>query len=73
MSLSMSSWDRWAPAAYLFVIGITVVFVTGLGMGLTSGGGQGVIYMAFLPILVIIVLFVAFVVLSKGIGNRLKI
>ena len=72
MSISMSSWDRWAPAAYLFMIGITVGFVTGLGVGLTGGGGQGVIYMAFLPILVILVLFVALMVMSKRIGKRLK-
>jgi hypothetical protein len=54
------------------MIGITVGFVTGLGVGLTGGGGQGVIYMAFLPILVILVLFVALMVMSKRIGKRLK-
>ena len=67
----MSSWDRWAPAAYLFMIGITIGFETGLGVGLTSGG-LGVIYMAFLPILLILVLFVAMAVMSKRIGKRLK-
>ena len=72
MSISMTTWDRWAPAAYLFVIGVTIGFVTGLGIGLTSDGGSGVIYIVLLPIAVILILFVVLVFISKRIGRRVK-
>jgi len=71
MNISMSKWDRWAPATYLFIIGIAIGFVTGLGVGLISDGSSG-IYIALLPVVVILILFVVFVVASRRIEKRVK-
>lgn len=70
MSISRSSWDRWAPAAYLFVIGLALGLVIGFAVGATSGIGQGAAYFLLIPVAIIVVAFIVFAAIGRRVGPR---
>ncbi len=64
MKIRRSSWDKWAPVAYLFVIGLSVGF--GLGFAFERiDGSYNPVYFALIPVMVILVAFVSFVIISR--------
>jgi hypothetical protein len=67
MRISMSMWDRWAPAAYLLVIGLAAGY--GIGLAIGSGGtiGTDPTLLVLLPMAMILVAFIALVIVSKRI------
>jgi hypothetical protein len=69
MNISRSSWDRWAPAAYLLVIGLAAGYGVGLAIGSTGDVSSGPLYYVLLPVAMILVAFVALVIASKHIGK----
>ena len=68
MSVSKSAWERYAPPAFLFIVGITLGFVLGFGSGII--GGSGAIYILILPIAALLIAFVLFSLVARGIGKR---
>lgn len=69
MKISRSSWDKWAPVAYIFIIGLVLGFVVGFAMGMTSGGGPNTLYFLLLPPAVIVLAFVTFTMIARKIGR----
>lgn len=67
MNISISSWDRWAPAAYLLVIGLAAGYGVGLAIGSSGTDDSGSVYFILLPIAMILVTFLALVIVSKRI------
>jgi hypothetical protein len=69
LRISRSSWDRWAPALYLFIIGTALGFGIGLAVGSSSKAGSDLTYLALLPVFLIVIAFIVLVVVSKRIGR----
>ncbi len=67
MNINISSWDKWAPAAYLLVIGLAAGYGVGLAIGSGGSLASGSVYFILLPIAMILVTFVALVIVSKRI------
>ena len=67
MNINISSWDKWAPAAYLLVIGLAAGYGVGLAIGSDGSLASGSVYFILLPIAMILVTFVALVIVSKRI------
>jgi hypothetical protein len=67
--MSRSSWDRWAPVLYMFIIGMAVGFGIGLAVGFSGKAGSDTVYLALLPAVVILIAFVVLVWASKRIGG----
>jgi hypothetical protein len=67
MRVSISEWNRWAPAAYLLVIGLAAGY--GIGLAIGSGGSIGTdpTLMVLLPMAMILAAFIALVIVSKRI------
>jgi hypothetical protein len=67
MKISLSKWDRWAPAAYLLVMGLAAGY--GIGLAIGSGGniGTDMTLLVLLPIAMILAAFIALVIVSKRI------
>jgi hypothetical protein len=67
MKITRSSWDRWAPAFYLFIIGLAMGF--GIGLAFGRFGGSDLTYFALVPAIVILIAFLALGAISKRIGK----
>jgi hypothetical protein len=65
MGISVSSWDRLAPAAYLLVIGLAAGYGIGLAIGSSGAVGSATTFFVLLPIAMILVAFIALVIVSK--------
>jgi hypothetical protein len=72
LRISRSSWDRWAPVLYLFIIGMALGFGIGLAVGSSSKAGSDLAYIALLPVVLIVIAFVILVIVSKRIGRMPK-
>jgi hypothetical protein len=67
MNIRISSWDKWAPAAYLLVIGLAAGYGVGLAIGSSGTGASDSVYFILLPVAMILVTFIALVIVSKRI------
>ncbi|HEY3420656.1 MAG TPA: hypothetical protein VGK23_08905 [Methanomassiliicoccales archaeon] len=67
MNIGISSWDRWAPAAYLLVIGLAAGYGIGLAIGSSGTIGSDPALFVLLPLAMILAAFVALVIVSKRI------
>jgi hypothetical protein len=69
MSISRTKWDRWAPAAYLFIIGLALGFAVGFALGLTGCSAPNAVYLAIVPVAVILGAFVVLVLIARKVEN----
>ncbi len=69
MRIDRSSWDKWAPVAYMFIIGLVLGFVVGFALGMNSPGGSGTLYFLLLPPAAIVLAFIAFAAIARRIGR----
>jgi len=72
MSISRSSWDKWAPMAYLFIIGLVAGFVTGYAFGMVNRDASDAAYFLILPLAIIIIAFIFLVLIARGMSKPLK-
>ena len=68
-SEEISKWDRWAPTAYLFIIGLVVGYVMGFASGILSGGSMA-FWVLIVPVIVIAIAFIAFFFMARTIGKK---
>ena len=68
-SEEIAKWDRWAPTVYLFIIGLVVGYVMGFASGILSGGSTA-FWALTVPVIVIVIAFVAFFFMARTIGKR---
>ena len=69
MSIDRASWNKWAPAAYLFIIGLAMGFGLGYALGMTGVDGAKAVFLALVPVAVILVAFVVLTTISKRMVN----
>jgi hypothetical protein len=67
MDISTTKWDRWAPAAYLLVIGLAAGYGIGLAIGTSDTVDSDPTFFLLLPIGMILAAFIALVIVSKRI------
>ena len=65
----IAKWDRWAPTAYLFIIGLVVGYVMGFASGILSGGSMS-FWVLITPVIVIAAAFVVFFFMARTIGRK---
>ena len=70
MVMNVETWDRWAPALYLLIIGIVIGFVTGFGVGVSGGRAVDLTFAVLLLVVVIVVAFIAFSVGARRVGRK---
>ena len=70
MKIRMSSWDKRAPAVYLFVIGLALGLVIGFGLGIMEGRSSDILAFLILPIVMIVFAFLVLAILSHRVDRR---
>jgi Na+/citrate or Na+/malate symporter len=69
MSDDVTKWDRWAPTLYLFIVGLVVGYVMGFASGILSGGSTS-FWVLIIPVIVIVIAFIAFGLAARTIGRK---
>ena len=68
-SENIRKWDRWAPIAYLFILGLVIGYVMGFASGILSGGSMA-FWVLIIPVMVIVIAFAAFFFMARTIGRK---
>ena len=69
MNEQVAEWDKWAPTVYLFILGLVVGYVMGFASGILSGGSTS-FWVLIIPVIVIVIAFVAFNLLARTIKPK---
>ena len=70
MKIRMSSWDKWAPALYLFIIGLALGLVIGFGLGITGYRSTDKLAFLILPVGMIVFAFLVLTILSHRVDGQ---
>ncbi|HTY47767.1 MAG TPA: hypothetical protein VMB46_08915 [Methanomassiliicoccales archaeon] len=60
MDANASTWDKWAPAAFFFVIGLVLGYVAGVGIGAAGSSPSLPLLISIPPVAIIVAAFILF-------------
>ena len=69
MSKNRFKWDRYAPIAFMFIIGLSLGLVIGFAFGVENAGSSNMIYFLLFPIVVLLIAFVIFNMIARRVDK----